>query len=148
MLGPSGGEEQTDSILRCNRRGSFFEHSDPFLKLREPRAAELVASKPDAISAFSSVVVAALQRESRTPPIAFTAISDPVGSGFVETRREYIRGTERYGRFAGVAGSVRLDACEAHYLAPLLGFLGDQLAEVSEPRFHVGIGEASVDLLV
>src|SRR5262249_55833136 len=47
-----------------------------------------------------------------------------------------------------------------HHLAPLLGFLGDQLAEVSgrtrkhraaevsEPRFHVGIGEASVDLLV
>jgi hypothetical protein len=56
--------------------------------------------------------------------------------------------------------SVRLDACEPHHLAPLLGFLGDQLAEVSgqtrkhraaevsEPRFHVGIGEASVDLLV
>src|SRR5499433_3737860 len=55
--------------------------------------------------------------------------------------------------------SVRLDACELHHLAPLLGFLGDQLAEVSgrtrkhraaevsEPRFHVGIGEASVDLL-
>jgi hypothetical protein len=36
MLGPSGGEEQTDLILRCNRRGSFFEHSDPFLKLRDP----------------------------------------------------------------------------------------------------------------
>jgi len=36
MLGPSGGEEQTDSILRCNRRGSFFEHSDPCLKLRDP----------------------------------------------------------------------------------------------------------------
>src|SRR5262249_50549452 len=56
--------------------------------------------------------------------------------------------------------SVRLDAGEPHHLAPLLGFLRDQLAEVSgrtrkhraaevsEPRFHVGIGEASVDLLV
>src|SRR6516225_3268554 len=56
--------------------------------------------------------------------------------------------------------SVRLDACEPHHLGPLLGFLGDQLAEVSgrtrkyraaevsEPRFHVGIGEAGVDLLV
>ena len=48
-------------------------------------AAELVASKPDAVFAFSSVVVAALQRESRTLPIVFTAISDPVGSGFVES---------------------------------------------------------------
>jgi putative ABC transport system substrate-binding protein len=48
-------------------------------------AAELVAMKPDAIFAFSSVVVAALQRESRAVPIVFTAISDPVGSGFVQS---------------------------------------------------------------
>jgi putative ABC transport system substrate-binding protein len=48
-------------------------------------ARELVAMKPDAIFAFSSVVVAALQRESRTVPIVFTAISDPVGSGFVQS---------------------------------------------------------------
>jgi hypothetical protein len=63
-------------------------------------------------------------------------------------------------RGAESAGSICLDACELHHLAPLLGFLDDQLAEVSgrtskhraaevsEPRFHVGIGEASVDLLV
>jgi len=48
-------------------------------------AAEVVASKPDAIFAFSSVAVAALRRESRTLSIVFTAISDPVGSGFVES---------------------------------------------------------------
>jgi putative ABC transport system substrate-binding protein len=48
-------------------------------------ASELVAKKPDVIFAFSSVVVAALQRESRSVPIVFTAISDPVGSGFVES---------------------------------------------------------------
>jgi putative tryptophan/tyrosine transport system substrate-binding protein len=48
-------------------------------------AAELLAIKPDAIFAFSSVAVAALQQESRTVPIVFTAISDPVGSGFVES---------------------------------------------------------------
>src|SRR5215470_19158430 len=48
-------------------------------------AGELLAVKPDAIFAFSSVAVAALQRESSTVPIVFTAISDPVGSGFVES---------------------------------------------------------------
>src|SRR6516165_8636523 len=32
-----------------------------------------------------SVAVAALQQESGTVPIVFTAISDPVGSGFVES---------------------------------------------------------------
>jgi putative tryptophan/tyrosine transport system substrate-binding protein len=46
-------------------------------------AGELVALKPDAIFAFSTVAVAALLNESRTIPIVFTAISDPVGSGFV-----------------------------------------------------------------
>ena len=48
-------------------------------------AGELLAVKPDAIFAFSSMAVAALQQESGTVPIVFTAISDPVGSGFVES---------------------------------------------------------------
>src|SRR5499433_964438 len=48
-------------------------------------AGELLAIHPDAILAFSSIAVAALQRESRAVPIVFTAISDPVGSGFVES---------------------------------------------------------------
>jgi ABC-type uncharacterized transport system substrate-binding protein len=48
-------------------------------------ASELLAMKPDAVFAFSSVAVAALQQGSRTVPIVFTAISDPVGSGFVES---------------------------------------------------------------
>src|SRR5262247_924670 len=48
-------------------------------------AVEVVGSKPDAIFAFSSIAVAALQRESRTVPIVFTAISDPVGSGFAQS---------------------------------------------------------------
>jgi putative ABC transport system substrate-binding protein len=47
-------------------------------------AGELLAMHPDVIFAFSSIAVAALQRESRTVPIVFTAISDPVGSGFVQ----------------------------------------------------------------
>ena len=48
-------------------------------------AGELLAMQPDAVFAFSSVAVAALQGESRTVPIVFTAISDPVGSGFVQS---------------------------------------------------------------
>src|SRR5438034_7956962 len=48
-------------------------------------AGELLAMKPDAIFAFSSVAVAALRQESRTVPIVFIAISDPVGSGFVQS---------------------------------------------------------------
>jgi len=48
-------------------------------------AGELIAMQPDAVFAFSSVAVAALQRENRSVPIVFTAISDPVGSGFAQS---------------------------------------------------------------
>lgn len=46
-------------------------------------AKELIALQPDAILAQSTPVVAALQRETRTLPIVFVAIADPIGSGFV-----------------------------------------------------------------
>jgi putative tryptophan/tyrosine transport system substrate-binding protein len=46
-------------------------------------AKELVALQPDVILVHSTPVTAALQRESRTIPIVFTAVSDPIGSGFV-----------------------------------------------------------------
>jgi putative tryptophan/tyrosine transport system substrate-binding protein len=46
-------------------------------------AKELVALQPDVILAQSTPVTAALQRESRTIPIVFVAVVDPVGSGFV-----------------------------------------------------------------
>jgi putative ABC transport system substrate-binding protein len=46
-------------------------------------AKELVDSQPDAILVDSTPQTAALQRETRTIPILFVAVSDPVGSGFV-----------------------------------------------------------------
>ena len=46
-------------------------------------AAELVRLKPDVILAQTSLTVAPLQRETRTIPIVFTQIIDPVESGFV-----------------------------------------------------------------
>ena len=46
-------------------------------------AAELVALKPDVIFASGSVNVAALQRITRSVPIVFANIIDPVGAGFV-----------------------------------------------------------------
>jgi ABC transporter substrate binding protein len=46
-------------------------------------AKELVALQPDAILAYTTPVAAALQRESRTIPIVFVQVSDPVGSGLV-----------------------------------------------------------------
>jgi putative ABC transport system substrate-binding protein len=46
-------------------------------------AKELVALKPDLIVAQGTPVTAALQRETRTIPIVFVVVSDPVGEGFV-----------------------------------------------------------------
>src|SRR5262249_29891250 len=48
-------------------------------------AAELVALAPDVILAHSSQAVAPLLRATRTVPIVFTAVSDPVGAGYVDS---------------------------------------------------------------
>jgi putative ABC transport system substrate-binding protein len=46
-------------------------------------AKELVDLQPEIIFANATPVTAALQRETRTIPIVFTGVSDPVGSGFI-----------------------------------------------------------------
>jgi len=48
-------------------------------------AAELVALAPDVIVANSSQVVAALIEATRTVPIVFAVIPDPIGAGFVNS---------------------------------------------------------------
>ena len=48
-------------------------------------AAELVALAPDVILASGSPTVAALQQATRTVPIVFAQVVDPVGAGFVES---------------------------------------------------------------
>jgi putative ABC transport system substrate-binding protein len=60
-----------------------FAASDP--SLFKTYAAELVGLAPDAILATSSAAVAALREQTRTIPIVFTPVSDPVGQGFVQS---------------------------------------------------------------
>jgi putative ABC transport system substrate-binding protein len=48
-------------------------------------AAELVASKPDVILAMGSISVTALREATRTVPVVFTQVVDPVGAGFVDS---------------------------------------------------------------
>jgi putative ABC transport system substrate-binding protein len=48
-------------------------------------AKELVALQPDVLMGHTTGVVAALKRETQTIPIVFLIVSDPVGSGFVES---------------------------------------------------------------
>ena len=46
-------------------------------------AKELLALQPDVIFADTTPAVTALLRESRTVPIVFNGVSDPIGSGFI-----------------------------------------------------------------
>ena len=48
-------------------------------------AAELVALAPDVILAHTSPAVAALGQITRTVPIAFALVADPVGAGYVDS---------------------------------------------------------------
>ena len=48
-------------------------------------AAELVALAPDVILSVGSIVLAPLQQATRTIPIVFVNVPDPVGAGFVES---------------------------------------------------------------
>ena len=47
-------------------------------------AKELVASQPDLILSNDTPTTAALLQQTRTIPIVFVTVSDPVGSGFVQ----------------------------------------------------------------
>jgi putative ABC transport system substrate-binding protein len=45
--------------------------------------AELVSSAPDLIVASSTPVLATLKQSTRTIPIVFSVVNDPVGQGFI-----------------------------------------------------------------
>jgi putative ABC transport system substrate-binding protein len=60
-----------------------FAASDP--TLFETYAAELVGLAPDVILATSSSAIAALRQQTRTIPIVFSPVADPVGQGFVQS---------------------------------------------------------------
>ena len=60
-----------------------WAHAD--IERMKVAAKELVASQPDLIVSHTTQPTAALQRETKTIPIVFLIVSDPVGSGFVQS---------------------------------------------------------------
>jgi putative ABC transport system substrate-binding protein len=60
-----------------------FAAGDP--TLFKTYAAELVGLMPDVLLAGASLAIAALRQQTRTIPIVFVNVSDPVGQGFVES---------------------------------------------------------------
>jgi ABC-type uncharacterized transport system substrate-binding protein len=61
-----------------------LRYAPPGTQLR-PLIKDLVSSQPDVIFAHGTPVSAALQRETQSVPIVFVNVSDPIGSGFVES---------------------------------------------------------------
>jgi putative ABC transport system substrate-binding protein len=55
----------------------------PAVAQLETLAKELVAMHPDVIFAMSRPATAALQKETKTIPIVFTYVIDPIGAGFI-----------------------------------------------------------------
>lgn len=53
--------------------------------LEQKNAAQLIALAPDIIFASGTLSVAALRRLSRTVPIVFAYVADPLGAGFVDS---------------------------------------------------------------
>ncbi len=62
-----------------------YRHSGGDAERARKHAAELVALAPDVMLATGSVALAPLLQSSRTIPIVFTIVPDPVGAGFVES---------------------------------------------------------------
>jgi putative ABC transport system substrate-binding protein len=60
-----------------------FQSGAADVELLRTYARELVAKKPDVILAAGGTIVGALQRASRSLPIVFVNVTDPVGGGLV-----------------------------------------------------------------
>jgi putative ABC transport system substrate-binding protein len=73
-----GWTEGRNIQIEYRRTGSSPERARAY-------AAELVAMDPEVIFAAPTFVVAALQRETRTVPVVFAQVNDPVGAGFVSS---------------------------------------------------------------
>src|SRR5215472_2820617 len=76
--------ERTGWVQGKNIRFDFrFAAGDP--TLFKTYAAELIGLSPDAILASTLPVVEVLRQQTRTIPIVFVLVADPVGQGFVQS---------------------------------------------------------------
>jgi hypothetical protein len=72
-----------DRVIRSGRY--WVPHWYKAAHLARKYAAELVALAPDVILGTSSHVVTAVQGATRSVPIVFVAVADPVGAGFIDS---------------------------------------------------------------
>jgi putative tryptophan/tyrosine transport system substrate-binding protein len=105
-------------------------------------AAELVALGPDAIMASASASVAALQQVSRSVPIVFANVIDPVGAGFVASLARPGGNTTGFSAFEYSLGGKWLELLKE--IAPNV----TRAAVLRDPALAAGIGQfAAIEAL-
>jgi putative tryptophan/tyrosine transport system substrate-binding protein len=85
---------------------------------------DLVALKPDVIVGNSTPVVVALRQTTRSIPVVFVQIIDPVGSGLVETRYAELGSSVPKGADRGPAGLQKLVESEVARITPIIKAAG------------------------
>ena len=98
-------------------------------------AAELVALMPDVILADGAVGVSALQGATRSVPIVFVAIPDPVGAGFVKSLARPGGNTTGFIAFEYAIAAKWLELLKE--IAPSL----TRAAVLRDPTIAAGIGQ-------
>ena len=102
---------------------------------RSRSAEELIALAPDVILASASASVAALQRITRTVPIVFAAVIDPVGAGFVASLSRPGGNTTGFSEFDYSLSGKWLELLKE--IAPNL----TRVAVLRDPALAAGIGQ-------
>jgi putative tryptophan/tyrosine transport system substrate-binding protein len=122
------------SNLRVDYRWGAADDADRARKY----AAELVALAPDVILTSGTSVVAPMMQATRTIPIVFVQVIDPVGSGFVES-------LARPG--GNITGFTQFEYSLAAKWLELLKQIAPQVtraAVIRDPRLGFGIGQFAV----
>jgi putative ABC transport system substrate-binding protein len=101
-------------------------------------AEELVGLAPDVILAGSSAALAPLQRATRTVPIVFAGVADPVGGGYVDSLARPGGNVTGFALFEyGIAGKW-LELLKQ--IAPVI----TRAAVMRDPTISLGIGQWAV----
>jgi putative tryptophan/tyrosine transport system substrate-binding protein len=98
-------------------------------------AAELVALAPDVILGSGSITVGPLLQATRTVPIVFTLVPDPVGGGFVDSLARPGRNATGFMLFEYSAHGKYLELLKE--IAPAV----TRVAVVRDPAITAGIGQ-------
>src|SRR5262249_4656455 len=98
-------------------------------------AAELVALAPDIILAPASAVTGPLLQATRTIPIVFTTVADPVGAGFVESLARPGGNATGFIAFEYGLGTKWLELLKE--IAPRV----TRVAVIRDPALSAGVGQ-------